>query len=261
MKKRSFVWIAVFCLLVSGCGEWKTPPKNEEKMLLPARSLLVVPTDRRGAQAFLVIRLSDEGEVRMTGFPRETVFSGENADTAPLFVEYADGRPEGTAKIRSRFLQNGVPVERVLSVDVERADGGLYGLLSALGNNLLFTNPPDFVYTMGNARENDGAAVFSASQLRALLTVDAEKFDRPEDYVFLRTETAKAVIRAMIAAFSTDGAAAFSAVNSAGKFPFSPADEAVFCALYSPNPRVCVRPVRGEFAGEGSRRRFYEEES
>ena len=254
MKKRLLAGLCLLSLVLSGCGGEKTAPKKTEKPPLPARTLLVVPYDRAGAQAFVTLRFSDNGVLTVTPYPRETVVYSENAGETTFYMLFADGDTAGFSRVLSAFSESGIPVDRILSVDVSDAGSPLYTTLSATGNNLLFTNPPDFVYTVGTVEQRGDSVAISASQLRRLLSKPPEEFDRPEDYVSLRGLAAIAVLSAGSTAFSEDG---FFALIRAGSSSFSPADKAAFSPLFSPSPTIVFRPVSGEFVGVGSRKRFY----
>lgn len=254
MKFRILALLPVFCLLFCGCHPAKTAPPAAAKNPSPARSLLVVPFDTAGAQAFLLLRLSDGGNVAISAYPRETVFP-ETADDTTLYTLFANGNAGGCARVLAAFGEAGVPVDRILSVCVDDADHGLYPLLSSLGNNLLFTTPPAFVYTEPN--ETPAAAAWSASALRQALAIP-----RPPDgaivaYATVRAQVAAAVICGLSDEFGTEPDTVFSLVCAAGHSTLSPADRSAFSALFSPSPRVHFRPVRGDVAGADTRARFY----
>ena len=228
MKHRFFAFLTVLCLLFcAGCQPQKTTP-SAAALSVPARSLLVVPFDTAGAQCFLVVRLSETGEVAITPFLRETVFS-QNTDSTTLYALFADGGAVGFSRVAAAFCENGVPIDRILSVRVDDADSGLYPLLAATGNNLFF------------ADTKNGAAL-SSSALRRRLSAPCRTGDET-DYAAFRGTVAGAVITSLAAAFGTDPSGLFSALLSAGHSSFVPADEAVFAALCSPSLRVRVCPV------------------
>lgn len=254
MKSRIVVFLTVFCLLFCGCHPAKTASPAAAKNFPPARSLLVVPFDTAGAQAFLLVRFSDGGNVAVFAYPRKTVFS-ETAENSTLYTLFADGNAGGFARVLAAFEQAGVPIDHILSVCVDDADRGLYPLLSSLGNNLLFTNPPAFVYTEPN--ENPAAAAWSASALRQALAWPCPPDGDIVAYATVRAQVAAAVIRGVSDEFGDEPDTVFSLVCAAGHSTLSPADRAAFTALFSPSPRVHLRPVRGDTAGTGAHVRFY----
>lgn len=254
MKSHVLAFLTVFCLLFCGCHPAKTASPAPAKISSPARSLLVVPFDTAGAQAFLLLRFSDGGNVAVFAYPRETVFS-ETSENSTLYTLFADGNAGGISRVLAAFAQAGVPVDRILSVCVDDADRGLYPLLSSLGNNLLFTNPPAFVYTEPN--ENPAAAAWSASALRQALALPRPPDGDVAAYATFRAQVAAAVLRGLSDEFGSEPDTVFSLVCAAGHSTLSPADRAVFTALFSPSPRVRLRPVRGDTAGTGTRARFY----
>ena len=224
MKHRFFACLTVLCLLFcAGCQPPKSTPSAAASSV-PARSLLVVPFDTAGAQCFLVVRLSETSEVAITPFLRETVFQ-KNTDGATLYALFADGGAVGFSRVTAAFCENGVPIDRILSVRVDDADSGLYPLLAATGNNLSI----------------DGTA-WSASALRRRLVAPCRTGDE-KDYAAFRGTVAGAVVTSLAAAFGTDPSGLFSALLAAGHSSFVPADEAVFAALCSPSLRVRVCPV------------------
>lgn len=257
MKKRFLAWICCGCLCLSGCGTPSFLSKTATKSPFPARTLLVVPTDTTGAQAFVVLRFSDSGELTVSSYPRETVFRSKNGDETTFYACFADGGFAGFSRILSAFSESSIPVDRVLSVDVADADSALYRTLSKTGNNLLFTNSPAFVYTICEIEQGGDNVAISASQLRRLLCRPAEDFARPEDYAVLRSFAAIAVLSAGFSAARKDGSTVFSSLVLAGNSTFSPADQSVFTPLLSPAPTLLFRPVSGEFVGVGTRKRFY----
>ena len=255
MKSRILVFLTVFCLLFCGCHPAKTASPAAAKNFPPARSLLVVPFDTAGAQAFLLVRLSDGGNVSISTYPRETVFS-ETADDSTLYTLFADGNAGGCSRVLTAFEQAGVPVDRILSVCVDDADRGLYPLLSSLGNNLLFTNPPAFVYTKPNESPATAAA-WSASALRQALALPRISDSDIVPYATFRAQVAAAVTRGLSDEFGDEPDTVFSLLCAAGHSSLSPADRAAFTALFSTSPRVRLCPVYGDTAGTGNRVRFY----
>ncbi len=254
MKSRIVVFLTVFCLLFCGCHPAKTASPAAAKNFPPARSLLVVPFDTAGAQTFLLVRFSDGGNVAVFAYPRETVFS-ETSENSTLYALFADGNAGGCSRVLAAFKQAGVPVDRILSVRVDDADRGLYPLLSSLGNNLLFTNPPTFVYTEPN--ESPTTAAWSASALRQALVWPCPPDGDIVAYATVRAQVAAAVIHGVSDEFGDEPDTVFSLLCSAGHSTLSPADRAAFTALFSPSPRVRLRPVRGDTAGTGTHVRFY----
>lgn len=257
MKKRFLAGVCLLCVMLSGCGKGKNPPKNTEKTPLPSRTLLVVPYDHTGAQAFVLLRFSSEGTLTVSSYPRETVFCPKSTEETTFYALFANGGPVGFSHIVSAFSESGIPVDRVLSVDVSDSDSALYSALSATGNNLLFTNPPAFVYTIGMLTRRGENVAISASQLRRFLSLPAENFGRPEEYAAFRGYVAIAVLCAAFFADSDKDSDGFFARICSGSSTISPADEAVFSPFLSPSPTVLYRPVSGEFVGVGTHKRFY----
>ncbi len=257
MKKRLLAVFCLFCVVFSGCNEGKTASKTADKSLLPARTFLVVPYDRTGAQAFVILRFSGDNILAVSPYPSETVFCPEFGWETTFRTLFANGSLTDFSRVKDAFSEMSIPIDRVLSVDVSNADSGFYKALSKTGNNLLFTNPPSFVYTVDTVRQHDTSIALSASQLRRLLSKPAEEFDRPEDYVTLRGLTAVAAFEAGFSAYSEEASTGFSVLLSAGKSTISPTDEPLFIPLFSPPPTILFRPVSGEFVGVGSRKRFY----
>lgn len=259
MYRRLLCLLLAVLLLTAGCAPADNSLPETTDFFVPARTLLVVLTDRTGAQNFLLFRLSAQGDVAVVSCPRETVFSRANPMLSTLYESFADGGATATKNTLRLLAENGHPVDRILSVDVETADSGFHALLSSLGNNLLFTNPPDFVYTIGVEKSGTSATV-SETTLRRLLCLPLSAFSQPQDYSQLRLLAATAVLREMSAAFASDPTAAFSVLTRAGKSSFLPADCAVFSALFSPTASVRCAVLRGTFVGEGARLRFYPDE-
>jgi len=253
MKHRFFALFAAACLLLCGCGESVSEPPAATEPATPARTLLVVPFDEAGAQAFLLVRFSSGGDIAVRAYPRETVFSGQ--DTT-LYTLFANGGAVGFQAVQTAFSKHGVPVDRLLSLCVFDADRGLYPLLSALSNNLLFTTPPAVLYTASSAREEGTAVALSSPELRRILALSPAEFPAA-DYTAFRGETACAVIRALAAAFTNDSSALFSSLVSAGRSTFVPADETTFSALFSPSPTVRLCPVSGNYVKSGTHLLFY----
>lgn len=256
MKKRIAAVAAVVALLFSGCNERLPAAEIVKNPPVPAWSLLVVPFDRFGAQAFLKIRFNSDGEATVLAFPRETVFENMSDETT-LYATFADGKEEKIMAVFDAFCQNGVPIDCILSVNVSDPDIGLSALLSTLGNNLLFTNPPAFVYTVCNVKSESDSPAISAAEMRRVLTISPEKWTSPPAYAAFRALAAKAVLEAGITAFSGDEDAALSAFFLAGSSTLTPAEEAAARPLIAAVEHVRVGTVAGTFVGEGSRLRFY----
>ena len=257
MKKQILAVLAAGCLFLGGCGERQSPEKTLPQPTPPARTLLVVPVAQSCAQAFLLFRVANDGDLALSVYPRETVFPLKTTEQEPLFSLFGEGGAMGFSETLAAFRENSIPVDRILSVDVSDADSGFYTLLSQAGNNLLFTNPPSFVYTVCNVRASETAVAISAADLRHILAISAENFDRPADYALLRQIVARAVVATVAAAFSDEADAAFAALSSIGNSSLTPADRSAFSALFSPSPRVRLRPLSGEFVGRRTRLRFY----
>ena len=259
MKPRIFALLAAACLLCSGCHRQNAAsPAPVTASPAPARTLLVVPFDGTGAQAFLLLHFSSDGDVAVRAYPRETVFP-ESGEETTLYTQFASGGAVGFSAVTAAFSAAGVPIDRVFSVGVSDADRGLYPLLAALSNNLLFTAPPPLVYTASDASAGSPVAL-SSSALRRLLALPATDYPALADYAAFRGQTAGAVIHNLAEAFADDPSALFSALVSAGRSTFVPADETTFSALFSPAPRVRFCPVAGRFEMAATTR-FYPETS
>ncbi len=257
MKKRIFALLAATCLLCGGCHQQNSAdPSPLAATFSPARTLLVIPFDNTGAQAFLLLHFSSDGDVAVRAYPRETVFP-ESSEETTLYTRFSSGGAVGFSAVTAAFSEACLPVDRVFSVGVSDADRGLYPLLAALSNNLLFTAPPPLVYTASDASAGSPVAL-SSSALRHLLTLPATAYPAPADYAAFRGQTACVVINNLAEAFAGDPSALFSALVSAGRSTFVPADETTFSALFSPAPRVRFCPVVGRFETTTTTR-FYPE--
>ncbi len=257
MKRRLLCPLAAICLVFAGCNSTTSPSPSATKISPPARTLLVVPTDRAGAQCFLFFRSSDEGEIAITAYPRETVFLSESGDFSTLYSLFADGNASATKQTLDTLSENGLLADRILSVDVEEVGSGFYDFLASLGNNLLFTNPPSFVYTVGIGKGDASGTAISAVQLRRLLCLPAESFSHPLDYVQLRLLAAQAVFHEVALTFAEDPSSLFSALTRAGNSSLTPADRTVFLSYLSPSITVRRCLPNGSFVGEGARMCFY----
>ena len=257
MKKRIFALLAAVCLLCGGCyRQSSADPSPLTASLSPARTLLVIPFDDTGAQAFLLLHFSSGGDVAVRAYPRDTVFPESDEETT-LYTRFASGGAVGFSAVTAAFSAACVPIDRVLSVGVSDADRGLYPLLAALSNNLLFTAPLPLGYTASDASAGSPVAL-SSSALRRLLALPATDYPALADYAAFRGQIACAVITSLAETFADDPSALFSTLVSAGRSTFVPADEATFSALVFPAPRVRFCPVAGRFETAATTR-FYPE--
>lgn len=257
MKRRIVAALCAVCLGMSGCGAGAKTVEPTPFEAMPARTLLVVPCDRGGGQAFLLMRWQAGGDVCITAVPRECVFSRENEEQQPLRTIFAGGGAVGLSDTLAAFRQNGFPVDCILSVDVSDAGSGLYQWASSLCNNLLFTNPPAVVYTVGNSENSAAAVALSFAQLRRMLSLSVEETGGAEAYARARAAVAAAFCAAAFEAYGGRERALFSDVFSAGNSTASPADAEAFRPFASTRPQVRIRLLSGVFVGEGNRTRFY----
>lgn len=257
MKRRMIAVLCAGCLAMSGCKTGEKSVETTRSEALPARTLLVVPYDRAGGQTFLLMRWQTGGDVCVTAVPRECVLRRENAQQQPLFAIFADGGAVGSFNTATILRENGFPIDCILSVDVSDAGSGLYRWASGLCNNLLFTNPPAVVYTVGNSENSVDTVAISFTRLRRILSLSTEETGGAKAYARVRAAVAAAFCETAFDAYVEREDALFSDVFSAGNTTASPADEEAFRRLASARPRVRIRLLSGTFVGEGEHTRFY----